>query len=403
MINRTMLLAVSLLMLIMSSGCLGKQEINDLAIVTAVGIDNGENNHVKLSVQIVRPADARGQTGAPSGGTGEPIYSIQATGRTIFEAARNLARFSSRRVYWAHNFVIVLGEGYARKGIADMIDFFTRNHELRMTTWVVVTPEEAGQVIATITGMEVVPGEAIDKLFRYNQIVAEAPGTNMMRLQESFLAEGTEPVLAKVQLRPRGISNKNPDQFGSLDQVVLSGAAVFEGDKMKGWLSPSEAKGLLPFIEEVDSEIMVINCPDDSNNHATLEIKSLEQRVKTRFVNNQVKVQVAQTANANLVEMGCEQPFTEIKDQMTLALKQKLENQVLKTASAAQKKYKSDIMKIGQVFHNTYPLEWKQIHSEWNRYFEKAEITVSADAKISSPVLKIQRFVKGDGLSLKSK
>lgn len=383
---------------ILVTGCFGKQEINDLAMVTAVGLDTNGENQVNLSVQIVRPADARGQTGAPSGGTGEPIYSIESQGRTIFEAARNLARFSSRRVYWAHNFVIVIGENYARRGIADMIDFFTRNHELRMTTWVVVTPDKASEVIATITGMEVVPGEAIDKLFRYNQIVAEAPGSNMMRLQEAYLATGTEPVLAKVQLKPRGISNKAPDQFGSLNQAVLSGAAVFKGDKMQGWLSPRDAKGLLPFIEHVDSEIAVVKCPDEPEKRSTLELKRLSQSMSPKWENGRVKLRVKQKVDANLVEMGCSQSFGEIRDQLAAELKTKMEEQVKRTCGIAQKQYRTDFLKAGQAFHNRYPLEWRKMEAEWDDYFAEAEVQVETDVKLTSPVLKLKEPMSGKEL-----
>ncbi|MFC4101814.1 Ger(x)C family spore germination protein [Paenibacillus xanthanilyticus] len=394
MIAMLVWLSVSILL----TGCFGKQEINDLAMVTAVGLDVYGANQVSLSVQIVRPADARGQTGAPSGGTGEPIYSIQSQGRTIFEAARNLARFSSRRVYWAHNFVIVIGEKYARRGIADMIDFFTRNHELRMSTWVVVTPDKASEVIATITGMEVVPGEAIDKLFRYNQIVAEAPGSNMMRLQESFLATGTEPVLAKVQLKPRGISNKKPNQFGSLKQVVLSGAAVFKGDKMQGWLSPKDAKGLLPFIEGVDSEIAVVNCPDEPGKRTTLELKQLTQSMKPGWKDGKVTLRIKQKIDANLVELGCSKPYADVRGQLEEKLRQQMEDQVMKIFDIAQKQYRTDFLKVGQSFHNRYPLEWRKVASEWDDYFAEADVTVRTEVKLTSPVLKLKEPTSGKEL-----
>ncbi|MFB9328513.1 Ger(x)C family spore germination protein [Paenibacillus aurantiacus] len=383
---------------ILAAGCFGKQEINELAMVTAVGLDAHGSNQISLSVQIVRPADARGQTGAPSGGTGEPIYSIQSQGRTIFEAARNLARFSSRRVYWAHNFVIVIGESFARRGIADMIDFFTRNHELRMTTWVVVTPDKASEVIATITGMEVVPGEAMDKLFRYNEIVAEAPSSNMMRLQEAYLATGTEPVLAKVQLKPRGISNKKPDQFGSLKQIVLSGAAVFKGDKMMGWLSPKQARGLLPFLEKVDSEIAVVNCPDEPGNRTTLELKDLSQSMKPEWVNGRVKLHVKQKINANLVELGCAPSYPEIRDKLEAKLKTQMEEQVKNIFDIAQKQYRTDFLKAGQSFHNRYPLEWRKVAAEWDEYFADADVTVQTDVKLTSPVLKMKEPTSGKEL-----
>ncbi|GMK38572.1 hypothetical protein PCCS19_16260 [Paenibacillus sp. CCS19] len=240
----------------MLTSCMGLRQINELAMVAAVGLDLGDKpGTVRLSAQIIRPADARGQTGAPSGGTGEPIYSISTEGTSIFDAIRNMGQISSRRVYWAHNFLIVMSEQYARKGIDDMVDFFTRNHELRMNTWVAVSADKPDEVISTVTGLEVVPGEAVDRLFRDHRIPGRAPGTNMMSLEESHLSSSTQSVIARVSLQPRGVSNKKPGEHGSIQQVELKGAAAFKDSKMVGWLTADDARGVLFFSKGCIKEL----------------------------------------------------------------------------------------------------------------------------------------------------
>ncbi|HZG74600.1 MAG TPA: Ger(x)C family spore germination protein, partial [Paenibacillus sp.] len=77
----------ALLALTLIAGCGGRQEISELAIVTGVGLDLSDDGEgVRVTAQIIRAADARGQTGAPAGGTGEPIYSVTAEGDSIFAA-----------------------------------------------------------------------------------------------------------------------------------------------------------------------------------------------------------------------------------------------------------------------------------------------------------------------------
>ena len=192
-----LLLVISLL-----SGCLGREEIDDLAMVMSVGIDKDNNGKVLVTTQVARPADARGNAGA-GGGTGEPIWTAVGEGNTIFEGIRNLARFASRRVYWGHNMVIVMSEEVARDGIVDIIDFFTRNNELRMRTWIVVAEGKANEIISTKTGLEVIPGNSIDLLFRFSPIIAEAPKSNVMSLAAGYVGEHVEPYLATVRLKAR--------------------------------------------------------------------------------------------------------------------------------------------------------------------------------------------------------
>ncbi|TVY09525.1 Ger(x)C family spore germination protein [Paenibacillus cremeus] len=375
-------------LMLLCCSCFGSRQINELAIVTAVGLDVGENPEmVKLSAQIIRPADARGQTGAPSGGTGQPIYSVSAEGKSIFEAIRNLGRFTSRRVYWAHNFVIVMHEDYARRGIKDMIDFFTRNHELRMNTWIAVTPDSPDEVISTITGLEVVPGEAVNRLFRDNKIVRLAVGSNMMSLEESFLSPSTEPVIAKLQLVSRGISNKKPGEHGSLKQVELAGAAAFKEEKMVGWLTLKETRGLLFFLESLESGIEVVACPDPSRN-LTVEFKNVKFKVTPDVQNQKPQFKIQLTTSADIVESNCEETPEEILGQIEEKLQQELKSSIESVIKKAQKQYKSDFLKLGDVFRNSYPEEWRGVKANWDESFAAAKTTVEVEAKIKSAVLK---------------
>jgi spore germination protein KC len=381
---------IFILFTVLLTGC-GKRDINELAIVTAVGFDKGDKpGTIRITAQIVRPADARGQTGAPSGGTGEPIYSATAQGESIFSAMRNLARFTSRRIFWAQNFIIVINEDVAKMGVTDILDFFTRNHETRMNTWMVVTPDQAAELVSTVTGLEVVPGEALDKLFRYAEIVSEAPRTNVMRFQEAFLSKNTHPVLAKMRLRKRGISNKKPEQFGSIRQVELSGAAVFNRDKMAGWLSPKKARGLLFFIEKVDSAAMVLPCPDaseDPNKRVSLELKKQKFQVTPFYRNGKPEFDVKLTTHADLVESGCSVSLEKMQIPLQAALKKELENEIKAVIRISQKKYKIDFLKLGEVFENRYPGEWKEIQKRWLQEYPLAQINVHVDANVNNPVL----------------
>lgn len=374
---------------LLTSCSMGLRQINELAIVSAVGLELGEKpGTVRLSAQIIRPADARGQTGAPSGGTGEPIYSISTEGRSIFDAIRNLGKISSRRVYWAHNFVIVLSEPYARKGIEDMVDFFTRNHELRMNTWVAVSPESPAEVISTMTGLEVVPGEAVDRLFRDHRIAGHAPGSNMMTLEESYLSISTEPVLARMDLKPRGISNKKPGEHGSIKQVELKGAAAFKDGKMMGWLNTKESRGLLYFLERLDEGIEVVSCPNDENNNITLEFRDAKFKTVASYKQGRPQFDIKLTADADIVENGCSLSVEEIREDAKSGLEKVLLQNLESVLDKAQHKYRSDFLKMGDVFRNKYPVEWRTLGPRWNEVFAESEVNVVVKANVKSGVVK---------------
>jgi spore germination protein KC len=371
-------------------GCEGKREINDLALVMAVGLDKGDKEgNVKITAQVARPADSRGQTGAPSGVTGDPLWTASAEGESIFDAIRNLARFSSRRVFWAHNYIIIINEDLAKEGIKEIIDFFTRNPELRMRTWVVVTPDKAQTVASTLTGLEVIPGEALDKLFRYTKYSNVAPRTQMLHLQSAFLSESTEPVLARVKLIKRGVSNKKPGQAGDIKQVELAGAGVFKGDKLVGSLSPKETSGLLMFIEEPESGLLVLKCPKEPDKALTVEFINQRLTIKPSYKNGLPEFHINFQTDVNAVEAGC--PFS-LKDraeleQLEKEIQKKIKNNIQTVVNKAQNEFKSDFLELGKVFQNKYPSEWKKIKDDWDTVFTESTVHIHVKADVRSGVL----------------
>lgn len=395
--NWKFFLILSIFVLLLS-GCTGKTEINDLGLVMAVGIDKGEKEGtIQITAQIVRPADARGQTGAPSGQTGESIWSTTATGDSIFSAIRHLGRHSSRRIYWAHNYIIVINEELAKEGISDIIDFFTRNHQLRMRTLVAVTPDPASELVSTITGIEVVPGQAIDDLFLYSSISAAAPKTEMIDLQQAYLSKSTEPVLARLSLNEHGIPNKEPTAEPSIKQVELDGAGVFKNDKLIGTISAEDTMGLLFFLENTKSSAVVTHCPSNPENSMTVELKNERFNVVPTYENNQVGFDVKLNTVVQLVEAGC--PFS-IKDEQQVKkleeqLEENLKGKIEKVVKLAQEEYKVDILEMGNIFNNRYPAEWKKIAQNWETEFTKAKVTTKVDVQITSSALLYQPTQSG--------
>ncbi|KPV41805.1 Ger(x)C family spore germination protein [Alicyclobacillus ferrooxydans] len=373
------------------SGCTGAVDINDLAMVMAVGLDKGDTpGTVTVTAQIARPSDVVGQTGAPAAGTGEPIWTATATGRSIFEAIRNLGRYSSRRVYWGHNKVIVIGEDLARdEGINDVVDFFSRNHELRMRTWVVVTPDKASQIVATKTGLEVVPGNSIDKLFHFSDLVAEAPKIDLRTMQASYLSDGSEVVLPVVQTRLRGVSTDNPKEFGSTPQVELSGTAYFEKDKLKGTLNPDDTEGLMWFVDPPKTRVVVIPCSSSNPNQtATLEIRHYKFKVVPQYVQGRPAFRIQLNVECNLVELDC--PTKQSHQQVMKALEASVEANLKKEISdaiEASKTNKVDFLGLGSRFQDRYPAEWQRIKSNWPELLSTAKVNIDVSAHIRSPVL----------------
>ncbi|WP_312099351.1 Ger(x)C family spore germination protein [Niallia sp.] len=396
--KQTNLFIIIIFSSLLLTACAGKREINDLALVMGVGIDKGsKDGTIKVTAQVSRPGDARGQTGAPTGQSGETTWNVEGEGESIFEAIRNLTAISSRRVFWAHNFIIVINEEVAKEGIGDIIDFFTRNPELRMRTLIALTPDKASEITATITSLEVIPGEALSKLFRYTNISTLAPHTEIKDLLAAYLSDSTEPILARISLEERKIDSLKPEEGAKLKQVELSGAGVFNNDKLVGILQADELQGVILFRDKIDSGVVVVACPKEPKSEISVELNKQKFDVDPIYKNNEVSFNAKLNATVTVVEAGC--PFSvsdkELVEKLEKAVEAKLKEDINKSISKIQKEYKSDVLELGKVFQNEYPYEWKTMKKDWANIFSTAEVNLSIHANVESGSLLFQPTISG--------
>ena len=86
--------------------CWSKRELNELAIVVAFGIDKIDEEY-EITVQIVDPSEVSVRQASTQR---SPVVSYHSRGETIFEAIRKMTTIATRKPYFAHLQVVVLGK-----------------------------------------------------------------------------------------------------------------------------------------------------------------------------------------------------------------------------------------------------------------------------------------------------
>lgn len=199
MIKKTVILLILLLLTGSLSGCWDRRELSELAIVVGTGVDWTTDEHIRLTVQIVRPGGfACGKEGS---GAGEPpAWVVWAEGRTIEEAARYLAIKVPREIYWGHSIVLVLGEEMARRGIGMVTNFFHRSRQPRETMWLMVVKGEARDFLETISGLEKTSAQAAGFL----NLMKVGYSVQSREFAEMLASKGVQPVVTGVKVKKKG-------------------------------------------------------------------------------------------------------------------------------------------------------------------------------------------------------
>lgn len=158
-----LLLAAVLGCSLVLSGCWNSRELNELAIVSGIGLDSLDGKQgYRVTFQIINPSSSAQTTGSAS--NQPPIIVVSATDRTIFGALRKASRRATRQLFFAHTQLVLIGESLAEKGITSVFDIFERSHELRLNSAVLVSKgTDAASVLKLLTTLESMPSMGLLK------------------------------------------------------------------------------------------------------------------------------------------------------------------------------------------------------------------------------------------------
>lgn len=111
-------------------GCYDARGLETLSFAIAIGLDEGDNNILKLTIQFAKP------TALESGSSSSSSQSSTSTLSTIecssFESGINIINsYISKQVNLSHCKIIVISESLANKGISKYLYSFVNNVEVR--------------------------------------------------------------------------------------------------------------------------------------------------------------------------------------------------------------------------------------------------------------------------------
>lgn len=368
---RKIAIALILIPSLLLTGCWNAREINELGFVLSIGLDKTEDGF-KVTAQMASP-ETFSKTQSGSGGTEKkPFLIVASTGKTIFEAIRNMASISSRRIFWAHIKVIIISEDLARSNTLEIFDFFARNPELRLRTLIAVTPEEAGEIIEVIPEMEKDPALYLEKIIENKSLTGKSYSVMLKDFLEDYLDPNVGPVTSMIVL----------DKSKEKPVLKTSGAYVFDGHKVSASLNEKETRGLLWIKNKMKDSIMVVYCPED-NKPVTLEIKSSKSSCKSSVDNNIPHFIVNVKVDASITEQACLTDFNDPQklNELSKTLEKDITKDIQSTITTA-KELNIDFPGLSRILHRQHKNEWHHVSSKWKNIFKDTEVTINVKVNI---------------------
>jgi len=359
-------LLISFFIMICLSGC-GKIELNNAAIPTAFGTDF-KDNRIVIATQIAKPVSP-----GTSAGNGPQFSVISASGRTFSEASRNTSLSFAAVPLWSQVQVSLMSDTMAKRGIADQIDFLIRNRFVRKSNTLVVTKNTTPQqVLSIVAYLETYTGMAIMKLIKNQESqLGIYTQTDLYEFLQKLSEPGIEPVVPMITIQKNGREK----------QLLLQDTAVFKGSKMIGSLNETESRGyslLNPGKKTLG--LFLVSSPPNPEQKVTLEISSLQSKVKPMIQGQNIKMLIELNIDGNFYEQsGTENLFTpKVYKMIEKAAEQELKRQMTLAIVKAQS-LNSDIFGWGNLVYKKDPHLWQQVEEDWDALFPSIPYEIKVD------------------------
>lgn len=392
-------LIIIFVMLILSSGCWSRIEVEDLALVSAIGIDKvqeGSDQKILFSALIVKSqsnggGDAGSSGGGGNGGSGWINFG---QGNSVDDAERNLSTTTATRLFLGHSRVIVLGDETVKDGVGDIIDYLERNKDIRLRNLVLVTQGTALETLNLRSELENTFSEEVNNLLSLSgPKTSKTYAVNLKDFLVDLATPGKEAVLPIIEMReiPKSINSSGQGENPSepYKNARIKGLAVFKRDKKVGELSDTETKGFLWVVGKAEQGTLTFQVPNSGTKkpvQATIDMTQTDSEIKTQVVRGKPLIIVKIKAEGNLREFDKTNATLKPEDveELDKGYAATIKRQANMAISKCQKNLESDIFGFGATFHRQQLKYWKEnkLEKNWQEVFPEVTVQVEVKANI---------------------
>ena len=382
---RKLKILIIIILLFSLCGCYNYRELNEIAIVSAIGIDKTDDGY-KMAVQIMN-TKKEGQDTNSSGS--QPKFIVYtAEGKTIQGILRDFVLESPRRLYATHLQLLVISEDLAKDGISDILDWFARDSESRKQFYVLVSENSQSEdILNTLTSLETLNSKKItSNIDTDTRFLGVAEQTTFENVLATYLNDKQELVLPSIRLEgdsDAGEKNSNIEQSSPEAQIFLSPLAVFKDDKMLGYLTKEESIAMSFIKNKLKSTVIDYKCSD--NDYISSEIISSKTSLQPDISSNKPKVTIKINGKANINEINCDWDLenNETILKINKMLEQKIENIINDSIDSINQRFDSDIFGFKDLFYKKDPKYYKTIKDQLtDENLKKLDVKVEVDMSL---------------------
>ncbi len=408
-------IAVLLLMIIAVSlsGCYDQRDIDELVYPLAIGLDVGEANILRMTLQLAAPlaiGAGGGDSGGGGGGKGQTTSLITVDTPSIYSGLNLINNIISKEVNLSHAKVIIISKALAQKGVTEYIQSIEKGREFRPNMFILVSNDPPDKYLENVKPvLESNPAKYYELLLGKNyasfypdarisefhyadesdsiEPVAILSGTNK---KDSVDQLGTNNSTAGSD-RPEGVYEaENIPVISDLKNVVM-GIAVFKSGRMVGTLNGTEASCYLMVTGKYDHSFWSFPDVYDDNKLVVMNVMQRKKPSITADIKGgRVVVNIGLDLEGDFYSIESNANYENYPIPAENKANEVIKNEVAAMLKKTTSEYDSDICGIGKYIKGKFITldQWKSFN--WMEQYKNTEFNIDVKLKVRRTGLTIE-------------
>ncbi|NBD23208.1 Ger(x)C family spore germination protein [Paenibacillus glycinis] len=362
------------------------REISDIALVMLTAIDYDEQK--RDYVFTINCIDASTNDAQNSAKKLEWIAS--ASGKTILEAARNLRSRAGKILVWQHDKFFLIGEGAARNSLYEVVDFLSRNRDIRLSGYLVVSQGTASDLmrIKSETG-DLISNETVGRI-KNEQLWGKSLSLTIKDVADYYGNPYRGFVTGKL--------SRSMPVAGDREVLFLSGGSVIHQGKLAGWLPGKDVLAIHLIIKKKYwRELEFPQTVPFRSAKISLLMRVANRSVRMRQTDGQpvFDVRIGLTGTVLTIDKQVNLANPDTLRELELAAGRFIEGELKASLNRFQQQLKIDVVGFSDIARKYHPQAWKRMEKTWSTAIYPT-VPVRVHVDVSIPAIGMSKVLGGD-------
>lgn len=376
-------LALSAMVILPISGCFGKEEVENLGFVLAIGIDQGKTQGTyRVTYQMGVPKKA----GEGGGDIANLTYCAE--GYSMRETLDEVYSMTAKKPFVGTVKTLLIGEDVAKEGINRVLDFFQRYYQFRRTTYLVISNGRADDTLKVKSRDDRLPAFIVQAIIERSKSTSTFPLVRLGHYLTVLATESTEPVIPVIEkTKPTDEEDGTSSDQEKTEELKISSAAAFSGDRLEEFLNETETRGYMWLTNNVEERSITATGQDGEGVlvsgrvvKSTTDWKLQPQNESYSFIYSIKNVVFLDEFHGEQKQRNPEEWLEEAENEAIPAFQQ----QIYKECQAICQKSKElglDLLGVGRHIEEKKPAYWKTIKDQWSENYRNFPVQIEVEVK----------------------